>query len=108
MPLVNAANWSDVAIISPVGDADVSQTDWLAQRGVESHPAAVRHEDFRPCVRSLAADDVLLLRIRGGSAAGNQISGNVASRNSAHPHDAKQQVREILADACANGKRILD
>ena len=102
LPFVHSANRSDIAVVSSVGDANVSRPNRLAGSGIERHPASVRHEDFGPRMRSLPADHTFLFRIERNSAARNQISRDVAPRNPPHPRDAEQQMREILADARAN------
>ncbi len=60
---VYAANRRHIAIIPPVGNAHVPQSHRLAKRRIESRPALIRNQYFRPGVRRLAADHFFLLRI---------------------------------------------
>jgi hypothetical protein len=39
MALIHAANRSDVSVVPPIRDAYMLQTEWLAQRRIETHPA---------------------------------------------------------------------
>ena len=106
--LVDAADRGHVAVIPAISHPDMPEADRLSERRVESDPLAARRKHFHPGVRGLSADHFLLLCFWCGRKTRNQIAGNVAGRNSLQPDDAEQEVREILADAYAERKRVDD
>lgn len=106
--LVNAADRSDIAVITPVSDPYVPQAHGLAQGGIETRPALIRNHYFGPGVGSLPSDHFFLLRIRAVATARNKIARDVASRNSSHPDNPEQEMGKVLADPRADGEGILN
>src|SRR5208283_364666 len=102
---IDAAHGRHIAIVASVGNPNVAEFDGLSQGRIETDPAASRQENFNPGMRSLAADDFLLLGA-GSGAAGYEIAGNIACGQSTHADGAEQDVGEILADPGAQGERV--
>jgi hypothetical protein len=97
---VDAAHGRHITIVASVGNTNVTKFDGLSQGGIETDPAASGQENLYPGMRSLAADDFLLLGT-GPGAAGYEIAGNITSGKSPHADGTEQDVSEILADAGA-------
>lgn len=97
---IHPANGRNVAVVTAIGNADVTKLDGLAESGIETDPAVARQKYFGPSVRSLAADDFLLF-VACFRAARDDIAGDVARGEAAHAHNAEQKMSEILADAGA-------
>ena len=108
MTFIHSPNRSDIAIIAAVGEADVLDADRLVERGIEWNPAEAGNIGFDPGVRGLSADDFFDTCTGFGGTARDQVTGDVARRNSPRAQYGDQKVREILTDAGAGVERVDD